>query len=183
MPGADALRAEVVQRRYSRGATIFGAGQPCREIFFVRKGLVKLHYLNAAGDTRVRDFVSEGKVFAALESLEHPRANAWYTAAAYDLTEVEVLPYARIQELTRQSAAWARCVGLFFLDTALNRGSREHTFLLLPPIERFRAAVRERPWLLERVRQYDLASYIGTTPVSLSRLKSRARRGGGGGKA
>jgi CRP-like cAMP-binding protein len=177
LPGAAELRSRVKRLHFDKGATVFEAGRSCRDVFFVLAGLIKLHYVSAGGDARVRDFVNEGKVFAALESLEDAQAPAWYTATAYEPSTLEVLPYAQIEALARESAPWARCVGLFFLDTALNRGSREHAFLLLPPLERFRVAIQERPWLLERVRQHDMASYIGITPVSLSRLKSRTRSG------
>jgi len=41
---------------------------------------------------------------------------------------------------------------------------------------RYRWVMEYEPWLLERVPQYQVASYLGMDPVSLSRLKQRKSR-------
>ncbi len=40
--------------------------------------------------------------------------------------------------------------------------------------EQYAAIVRDKPWLIQRVPQYMIASYLGVTPEALSRIKSRA---------
>lgn len=126
----------------------------------------------------MRDFVAEGQVFAAIETLGRPGAVSAYAALAYEDTALDVLAYEHVAARAATSSAWAQCVALFFGDTAINRGRREETFLLHPPRERFELLVKDRPWLLTRVTQQDLASYLGVTAVSLSRIKSRMLRGG-----
>ena len=176
LPAVDELRAAVTECSHAPGTALFRAGEPCLHIFCVQQGIVKLEFVDQHGDARVRDFVAEGGVFAAIECLEQPKAPAWYTASAYGPVTVQRLPYAPVRQLAIQHPVWARCVALYFHDTAMNRGRREHGFLMLSPLDRLRAAVAERPWLLQRVRQQDLASYIGVTPVSLSRPLARERR-------
>ena len=45
--------------------------------------------------------------------------------------------------------------------------------LLRTPEERYRELLDTRPDLLDRVPQYQLASYLGVTPESLSRIRKR----------
>jgi CRP-like cAMP-binding protein len=45
--------------------------------------------------------------------------------------------------------------------------------MLLTPEQRYEKFLKEYPTLEQRVLQKDLASYLGITPPSLSRLKSR----------
>jgi CRP-like cAMP-binding protein len=43
------------------------------------------------------------------------------------------------------------------------------------PIERYRNLIRTRPEIVKRVPQHYIASYLGMTPVSLSRIRNRIR--------
>jgi CRP-like cAMP-binding protein len=47
------------------------------------------------------------------------------------------------------------------------------TLLLLSPEERYLHLLNTRPELLDRVPQYQLASYLGIKPESLSRIRKR----------
>ncbi|MGO4374744.1 Crp/Fnr family transcriptional regulator, partial [Paenibacillus sp. MCAF20] len=47
------------------------------------------------------------------------------------------------------------------------------SFVASTPEERFKALLRNRPQLIDRVPQHQLASYLGMTPESLSRIKKR----------
>lgn len=172
LPLREQLTQAVTTQQHPRGATLFHAGRPCGDVFFVVQGIVKLVYLSEDGNARVRDFVAENGLFAALECLEHPDSPAWYSASACEAVIVQTLSYAKLRELAKLHPAWGLCLAQLFYDTALNRGRREHQFLMLPPLQRMQMALDARPWLA-RVQQQD----IGVTPVSLSRLRSRAARG------
>ncbi len=49
-------------------------------------------------------------------------------------------------------------------------------FIASTPEERFKALLRNRPDLIDRVPQHQLASYLGITPESLSRIKKRVHK-------
>jgi CRP-like cAMP-binding protein len=47
------------------------------------------------------------------------------------------------------------------------------SYILNGPEERYLNLLKNRPELLDRVPQYQLASYLGVTPESLSRIRKR----------
>jgi hypothetical protein len=47
------------------------------------------------------------------------------------------------------------------------------SFIRDTPEERYRRLVKEQPALIQRVAQRYIASYLGITPVSLSRIRAR----------
>lgn len=179
LPGAAPLRRGVHCQSARRGEILFHEGGESTRVYWVRSGLIKLSYTSKDGQERIREFVAEGQVFACLEALEG-KQHALFTATVCQSSQLEWIDYAALAQLAQQEALWAQCLTLFVMDTALNRGAREHELLTLLPQERFIQAIAQRPWLLDRVTQRDLAAYIGVTPVSLSRFKSRLKASGEG---
>lgn len=175
LPASDDLRRRLRQRTVRRGDALFRAGEPETRIHYIASGVIKLSFVSDEGLERIRDFVADGRVFACLESLDGSMP-ALFSAIACENAVVDSLEYQLLAEYTARYPLWMQCLSLFLLDTAKNRGERERRFLMLPPPQRFAQAIEDRPWLLQRVSQQDLAAYIGVTPVSLSRLKAREAR-------
>jgi hypothetical protein len=51
--------------------------------------------------------------------------------------------------------------------------SQTNSLLTQTPEERYNAVVDEEPYIIQRVPQYMIASYIGITPEHLSRLRKK----------
>lgn len=49
-------------------------------------------------------------------------------------------------------------------------------FIASSPEDRFKELLMKRPYLIDRVPQHQLASYLGMTPESLSRIKKRVHK-------
>lgn len=49
-------------------------------------------------------------------------------------------------------------------------------FIKSSPEERYKAIQKKRPHLIQRVPQHQLASFLGMTPESLSRIKKRMNK-------
>ncbi|GAA3313827.1 hypothetical protein GCM10020331_004850 [Ectobacillus funiculus] len=49
-------------------------------------------------------------------------------------------------------------------------------FIRSSPEERYKAILKKRPQLVQRVPQHQLASFLGMTPESLSRIKKRMKK-------
>jgi CRP-like cAMP-binding protein len=47
------------------------------------------------------------------------------------------------------------------------------SYLLNSPEERYLMLLKDRPELLQRIPQHQIASFLGITPVSLSRIRNR----------
>ena len=143
LPQSGSLRSDIRRRNVASGQSLFDVGDHATDVYFVCDGIFKLSYLSDDGQERVRDFVGKGQVFACIEALDG-EATAGYAAVACEDSEVEYFSAAKLAALAETSLAWSRCVGLFYLDTALHRGGRERQFLMLPPRERYLLAIEER---------------------------------------
>jgi CRP-like cAMP-binding protein len=174
LSGLDEVAAMVRVVTALPGQALFLSGQRATDVLFIRQGVVKLAYTTFEGVERIRDFVSEGQVVACVEALDG-RGPAKYSAVACEPVEAEAIDFSLIAPRIATDPGWAHCAALYFWDTAINRGRREELLLTLSPPERYQKAISERPWLVERLTQQDLAAFVGVTPVSLSRLRKRER--------
>lgn len=77
-----------------------------------------------------------------------------------------------LQVLYARHACWLRW-GLRVLETQfLHKCRRETGFLRLSAAERYAALRQQFPTLEQQVAQYHLASYLGISPETLSRLRA-----------
>jgi CRP-like cAMP-binding protein len=95
------------------------------------------------------------------------------------LTDAEYLcfPYAHLEQLYRTSSAWlnfGRKVAEY-IATALE--ARMVSLLTQKPEERYRQLLKaQNSRIIEQIPQQYIANYLGITPVSLSRIRSRTAR-------
>ena len=88
-----------------------------------------------------------------------------------------MIPYAALYRGYAREHALER-FGRLMLETALIGSQRRAGSLLnLSPDQRYRRFIETRPALARRVPQYLVASYLGLTPESLSRIRRRIAKG------
>lgn len=61
-------------------------------------------------------------------------------------------------------------------ERQLNYANHFLSFIKYTPRERYAQLVKDRPELILRVPQQYIASYLGITPVSLSRIRSQLKQ-------
>lgn len=82
--------------------------------------------------------------------------------------------YQRLQQLFEQSKTWERFGRLIAEYAAMGLEERMVALLTLSPEERYIQLLQSsKHKILERIPQHYIANYLGITPVSLSRIRSR----------
>ncbi len=158
-----------------RGEHLLRAGEMPRSLAFVESGLLRLYYLDADGREFTKSFCTEGEVVAAYSALLLGQPSRLFIEALED-SRLLVVDYRAYQELAVGHACWAavnqrRAEALF-----IKKEQREATLLLDDAETRYRQFLVDHPGLEARVRQHHIASYLGITPVALSRIRARLRR-------
>ncbi|HMT88492.1 MAG TPA: Crp/Fnr family transcriptional regulator [Dermatophilaceae bacterium] len=101
-----------------------------------------------------------------------------HRAIALDDTVVFAASLEVMWQLSITHPEWAR---MFFVMTLLQLAAaqkRERDLLTRSPEDRYRHFVQTNPDLMGKVAQKDIATYLGLTPVGLSRIVSRVRASG-----
>ena len=163
----------VARRQVRTGEQLLRAGTRASLVFFVRRGLLREFYVDAAGDAATRRFCTEGELSGSLADLLSGGA-AMVTIEALEPTEIWQVPWAEVDALTRVWHVWLLLARRFAEGLYLRKAKREFEMLTLTAAERYARFCRDEPALEARLPRHLVASYLGITPVHLSRL----RRGG-----
>ena len=91
--------------------------------------------------------------------------------------EMLVFPYTALKNLFAKSHTWERFGRLLAEYIALGLEERMVTLLMMSPEERYQDLLASnRDKILARIPQHYIASYLGVTPVSLSRIRARTSK-------
>lgn len=168
---AHAIAESMVVRQFAKGAVLLAAGAVATESYFVLQGCVRQFYVVSDAE-RSTQFWVEGEWIIPMQSLATQNPSAYSLSCVEDCTLVTG-DDARAQALF---AAHPRLEALsrVVVERALAQ-QQELTamYVVETPEERYLRILQTRPDLLQRVPQYQLASYIGVKPESLSRIRRR----------
>lgn len=173
----DLLLNAIELRKLNAGETLFSQDEAHPFLYVVRQGLLKLTYLNEHGDEWTKSLVAEGQFFASLSALRSGLTS--FSVCAIEASLLERVPFRLVEQLADRDLAWSRMVRNALMIFAERKERRERQFLTMSAEARYRLLREEEPHLAARVPQKDLASYLGVTPVGLSRISRRIRNGVG----
>ena len=172
LPDWASASAAIEVRHVAAGEPVFRQDEPHPFVYLVSRGLVKLLYLDEAGNEWIKSFSQEGRYFASISALT-PGGSTSFMAVAIEPTELERMPYAALAALAEQHRPWARAVSALTMAFAARKEQRERELLTLSPPDRYLAFRRTYPDLESRLTQKDIARYLGLTPVGLNRIIRR----------
>jgi CRP-like cAMP-binding protein len=146
-------------------------GKIAREMYFINKGLVRLYY-NKEGEEITGFLFREGLFASSYESLltEAPGIQTLETVEDCDLLVISKTALDKLyDDLPKMHILVRKVVEQRFI----NAQSILSSFILDSPEERYRKFEEQHGELLLRVPQHMIASFLGITPVSLSRIRKR----------
>ncbi len=169
------LEPHLRPRRYAKGERFIAPGEPSREAGIVVSGLMRFYYVDADGREATKAFRGPGELVAAYAELLDGRPSRTTIEAVED-AELLVVRHDRVTALYREHACWQELGRVIAEEHYRQRERREQQLLMDSATERWEAFLKESPSLAARLPQRLVASYLGITPVALSRIAAARRR-------
>lgn len=145
-------------------------GADTHEIIFVNQGLLRFYYLSEEGKETNKAFIGEGEFAGPLASaaLGLP---LYFGIEALEPTQMLVARYNDYVNLLEADLVFERLGRKLNEALLVRKELRTRSLLQQNARERYLGFLETYPHLVDRIPQYHLASYLGITEVSLSRLK------------
>jgi CRP-like cAMP-binding protein len=161
-------------RRVDKGVCIIRAGEYVDCAYYCVKGLFRFCYTLSDGREYNKGFALEQDFFTSYGAMIS-REPSYFSVEALEEAVVIEIPYSLLEALMDQSHSWERFVRRNVEKLYLKKEERERQLLFLSARERYEQFRAKYPGLDERLPQYHIASYLGITPVSLSRLLNQGK--------
>lgn len=159
-------------RSFRAGDLIASEGDEFHYCLAILKGMIRTYVLHDSGKERTTRIVRE-KSFAGCASCLFGKGPSTEYLEALEDTWVVAIDVKQLKQLAdtniRLMKLWSEAVS----EELILAVDRIQFFVMLTPEERYAQLIKESPVLLNRVPQKYLASYLGVTTVSLSRIRSR----------
>jgi CRP-like cAMP-binding protein len=147
-------------------------GQIFKSIFFIKKGILRSYCITENGDEKTILFAAEGMCYGVVDSIYFNRGSVRYWQALED-TELIELDFEQILKLSTNDPELLS-MRVHFLELLLiDAVQRLESFVRDSSEKRYLDLMEQRKDLVKRIPDKYIASYIGVTPVTLSRIRSR----------
>lgn len=162
-------------RKLSYGDYFIKQGARPTEFAFVFSGVLREYYLTDQGSEYIKSFNFPGEFTGSYFDLLTEQPSTCNIRAITDCV-LGVAKFSDFRNLFQEDISWERLGRIFAESLFLKKARREYELLALDAEERYELLLRSRPNIEELIPQYHIASYLGITPVSLSRIKSKRKK-------
>ena len=169
----QALSNAFSQHHYERAQPLLRQGEVWSDVYIIQTGLIRMHFLRRDGKEFNKNFFSENTLIFPLTSIMQSEPSLFGISCIEDCTIwqcdiktfIDLVPQDALQQL--QSVLLSR-----LLDSKLQR---EHDLLALSGMQRYQKFMIMHAALCDRIPLNHLATYLGMTDVSLSRLRRQLK--------
>lgn len=157
------------KRFFKKGELILGMGECMTKTYFIIDGIVRSYYLDTEGNDVTKNFMKEYD-FCIGESVFSTTKSGEGFEAIEDVVALE-FEAKQLKEYLLSNKTLT-CLYIKILEnTLIYKMNRENGFQIKSATERYLDFKKNYPNIEERVNQSYIASYLGITPVSLSRIR------------
>ncbi|MCC6410893.1 MAG: Crp/Fnr family transcriptional regulator, partial [Saprospiraceae bacterium] len=146
-------------------------GQIAVTSHFVLKGCIRQYYL-VDGVEKTVHFYTQGEPVTATEGSNNKLPSKYFLACVEDCI-LSVGQHDQEAEINSRFPKFETVCRVATEEELARSHNKFASFLINTPEERYLQLLQTRPDLVDRVPQYHLASFLGITPESLSRIRKR----------
>lgn len=157
--------------KVKKGEIIVRQGMICDSIYFIEKGLIRQYYIKEDGKEITEHFGQKDEYFTAAESM------VLNVPSLFESMALENTVLLRIKKETLET------LGDKYLQIEHEYRNMLHYALVLTQIrmrsiqfetalQRYQDLKKNKPYVIQRASSVHIASYLGITPETLSRIKS-----------
>lgn len=174
IPNTDFLKLYNIskKRKLKKHEIYIEQGTYSPNIFYVKKGVMRGYYLDESGEEKTV-FIRWQNEFGADPHCYFDNKPARLTWEALENSEIIEVNSIKLNEMSKKSIFILKIKAIAHERLMKRLFERVEDFVIYSHCDRFKVLLKRNPDICERIPDKYLASYLGITPVSLSRIKKR----------
>lgn len=166
----DLIKSKAVFKEIRKDEYYQEAGKVPREVIFLTEGIMRVCYYNNKGEEVTKYFIDENNFLADINSYNQGIPSTEYVQAVTNC-KYFVLSKSAMQELSMTIIEWDRIIAKITTKGLAEKVNRISPMMAEDAKERYRKFLFNFPTLANRIPLSYLASYLGITQSSLSRIR------------
>lgn len=150
-------------------------GDVCKVVAFVENGALRLYRVDEDGTEHIVQFALDGWFITDLYSFLTNEPST-YNIDAIEDSELVLISRPASEELRKLSAKYQEFIFQATSEAYIQLERRITSTISLGLEERYKDLVTNFPTITQRVPQHMIASYMGLTPETISRVRKRISR-------
>lgn len=170
----NAMSAQLKYLKIKKDGYFVKSGDTPDKLAFIASGVFRVFFISESGDERTLVFREEGRMLSAFSPFLANK-KSWFNIQA--LEDADLL-YLNIDAETltfNKEECWQTIYSKYVEMLFIEKENREREFLSDDAETRYRNFLSKYPGLENRINQYHIASYLGITPVALSRIRKNRK--------
>lgn len=157
-------------KEFGKDDILLKAGEYSNYCFFILKGCVRSYYLSAGEEKNIDFFVENATIVPVSYRTKKPSE---YFLSCLEDSIISIATPEQSELLIKNIPKLQNLVAQLTENKLVQKQIMYDDFKNLNAEERYLKLIKTRPDLVNRIPQYHLATFLGITPVSLSRLRRR----------
>jgi len=170
----DLILSKAQEREISKENYFSEAGKISVEVGFILEGILRVCYYNNKGEEITKYFIDENNLVVDLDSFDNNICSSAYVQAVTDCKMI-VFSKKDWQELLDTIIGWDSIVHKIISKALIQKVARRSPLVSEDATTRYLSFMEMFPNVINRVPLSYLASYLGITQSSLSRIRKNIR--------
>lgn len=170
----ELIKSKATEIELKREAYFSEAGKIPRRVAFVDEGILRVCYYNSNGDEITKYFIDENNFAVDLNSYTQRLPSSEYVQA---VTDCKLIIFSReaLEELSATIIVWDSIINQITAKSLIDKVNRLSPMLNEDAKVRYLNFLEKFPQVANRIPLSLLASYLGITQSSLSRIRKNIR--------
>jgi CRP-like cAMP-binding protein len=166
------IKNYLIVKKLRKRQYLLQEGDVCKCVAFVEKGALRLYRVDEDGSEHIVIFALEGFFITDLYSFLTNETST-YNIDAIEDSELVLITRTANDELRKLSSKYQEFIFQETSEVYIRLEKRITSIISLNLEERYKELTTNYPDIVHRVPQHMIASYMGLTPETLSRVRKR----------
>lgn len=170
--GLEHVLAQFQELKTRKNQVLIDINEVCKKVFFVVKGCVKVITYNYNGEESTLSLVFENEWRTAMRSFVNQQPSN-ERLVSVEASEILYIEKEAFDQLSKEFSDFEMLYKRILQDSYAQSIERMQSLMALDALERVKFLLNQHPFIFTRLSNRLIASYLGLSESTLSRLKSK----------